>query len=115
MPKTTKEERSARHARMQAGLKEAIQVPLTTMRFSDSAWDGLAIVARHGNPASASDIQVGARALETGIWGAYQNVLINMRELEDERYKKEVLAEADLLLARAGEKCAEILAIIAKR
>ena len=115
MPKATEEERAARHARMQAGLKEAIQVPLTTMRLGDSAWDGLAIVARYGNPASASDIQVGARALETGIWGAYQNVLINMRELTDEGYKKEVLAEADLLLARAGEQCAEILAIIAGR
>ncbi len=115
MPKATEEERAARHAKMQEGLKEAIQVPLTTMRLSDSGWEALLTVARHGNPASASDIQVGARALETGIWGAYQNVLINMREMEDEEYKKEVLAEADLLLGRAGMKCAEVLAAVAER
>lgn len=115
MPKGTEEERVARQARMQAGLKEAIQVPLATMRLGDSGWDGLLTVARHGNPASASDIQVGARALETGIWGAYQNVLINMRDLEDDAYKREVLAEADLLLARAKKKCAEILRLIADR
>lgn len=115
LPKTTEAERAARQAKMQAGLKEAIQVPLTTMRLGDSGWQALLTVARHGNPASASDIQVGARALETGIWGAYQNVLINMRELEDEEYKRDVLAEAELLLARARAQCAEILTIIAGR
>lgn len=115
MPKNTAEERAARHARMQAGLKEAIQVPLTTMRLADSAWDSLLAVARHGNPASASDIQVGVRALETGIWGACQNVLINMRDLEDEAYKTQVLAEADRLRDRARKQSAEILAIVAGR
>jgi glutamate formiminotransferase/formiminotetrahydrofolate cyclodeaminase len=85
------------------------------MRLSDSGWEALLTVARHGNPASASDIQVGARALETGIWGAYQNVLINMRELEDAEYKKKVLAEADQLLIRAKEQCADVLSAIAER
>ena len=50
-----------------------------------------------------------------GIFFEHVTNLMNMRELEDERYKKEVLAEADLLLARAEEQCAEILAIIAGR
>jgi len=115
MPKETPEERMARNAKMQAGLKEAIQVPLTTMRLGDSGWEALVTVARHGNPASASDIQVGARALETGIWGAYKNVIINMRDLEDEGYKDEVMAEAKRLLERAKEKCVEVLAIVDRR
>ena len=68
---------------MQDGLKTAIHVPLTTMRLGDSAWEALLEVARFGNPASKSDTQVGARSLETGIWGAYQNVLINMKDIED--------------------------------
>lgn len=115
MPQATDAEKAARLAKMQAGLKTAIEVPLTTMRLGDSGWDALSVVARHGNPASASDIQVGARALEAGIWGAYQNVLINMRELNDEGYKREVSAEANRLLARAGEKCAEILRSLTAR
>ncbi len=115
MPQTTEAEKAARQDKMQAGLKSAIEVPLTTMRLGDSGWQSLCTVARYGNPASASDIQVGARALETGIWGAYQNVVINMREIRDEGYRKEVLTEADRLLARAGEKCAEILQCIAGR
>lgn len=113
MPQITEEEKRARIAKMQAGLKTAIQVPLTLMRLGDSGWDSLCTVARYGNPASRSDIQVGARSLETGIWGAYQNVCINLVEISDVAYKEGVLAEADHLLRRAGEKCSEVLRSIA--
>jgi len=112
MPKNTEAERAARTAKMQAGLKTAIQVPLTTMRLGDSAWDALCLVAQYGNPASRSDTQVGARALETGIWGAYQNVLINMEGIRDEQYRKATLAEAEQLIARAGSKCEEVLRLL---
>jgi glutamate formiminotransferase/formiminotetrahydrofolate cyclodeaminase len=50
--------------------------------------------------------------LETGIWGAYQNVLINLAEITDRDYKEKTLAEAGLLLARAMEQCAEVLQLL---
>ena len=114
MPQGTEAEREARLAKMQSGLQTAIEAPLTTMRLGDSGWDSLLLVARHGNPASRSDIQVGARALETGIWGAYQNVSINLTEITDMAYKGKIAAEADKLLSRARSKCAEALKIIDK-
>ncbi len=70
MPKDTAEEKAARHAAMQDGLKAAVQVPLEVMRTADRCWEAMAEMAAHGNPASRSDLEVGARALETGIWGA---------------------------------------------
>ncbi|GAB6193903.1 glutamate formimidoyltransferase [Desulfocastanea catecholica] len=112
MVQNTEEEKAARNAAMQAGLKTAIQVPLTTMRLGDTAWDSLCQVAEYGNPASSSDTLVGARALETGIWGAYQNVLINMVEIEDPAYKEAVLREAEEIVVRAGKNSAEILRIL---
>ncbi|WDP91049.1 MAG: glutamate formimidoyltransferase [Desulfobacter sp.] len=114
MPKNTEAEKAQRRARMQAGLKTAIQVPLNTMRLGDQAWDALIITAQHGNPASKSDVQVGAKALEAGIWGAFQNVLINMADIEDERFKSETLARAGAMETRAREKCAQVLAILDK-
>ncbi|MBF0203882.1 MAG: cyclodeaminase/cyclohydrolase family protein [Desulfamplus sp.] len=104
----------ARNAKMQAGLKTAINVPLTTMRLGDSAWNALCEVAKYGNPASKSDIQVGARALETGIWGAFQNVCINMKDIEDKNYKTAILEEAEAIVERANVKCLEILSILNK-
>jgi glutamate formiminotransferase/formiminotetrahydrofolate cyclodeaminase len=113
MPRDSEAERRARQEKMQKGLKTAIRVPLRTMQLGDRAWDALCETARYGNPASKSDTQVGARSLETGIWGAYQNVLINMVEIKDETFKTEILAEAEAIMGRAREKCAEVLAILA--
>jgi glutamate formiminotransferase/formiminotetrahydrofolate cyclodeaminase len=115
LPKASEEEQAARRSAMQVGLKTAVEVPLTTMREADRAWDALAVVARYGNPASASDIQVGARALEAGIWGAWQNVQINLRGIKDETYCRTTFAEAETLASRASTKCAEVLAIIGER
>ncbi len=112
MPRGTEAEKEARIAKMQAGLKTAINVPLGTMRLGDGAWDALCEVARYGNPASKSDTQVGARALETGIWGAYQNVLINIKDVHDEVYKVKILEEANAMEKRSRKKCAEVLAIL---
>jgi glutamate formiminotransferase/formiminotetrahydrofolate cyclodeaminase len=112
MPQSSQKEKTARNDAMQAGLKTAIQVPLTTMRLGDQAWDSLCEVAGYGNPASSSDTLVGARALETGIWGAYQNVLINMMDIQDDAYKEEVLREAEDIVVRAGKKCAEVIQIL---
>ena len=112
MPQATEEEKVVRNDCMQAGLKTAINVPLTTMRLGDGAWDSLCEVARYGNPASSSDTLVGARALETGIWGAYQNVLINMEDIQDAVYKENILGEAAAIAARAVRKCEEVLRIL---
>ena len=34
----------------------------------------------------AFDLQVGAKGLETGVFGAYCNVMINLKEIKDESY-----------------------------
>jgi glutamate formiminotransferase/formiminotetrahydrofolate cyclodeaminase len=115
MPKETEAQKAARTAKMQEGLKTATRVPLKTMRLADAAWGAMAEAARLGNIACRSDIQVGARALEAGIWGAWQNVRINADGIRDAGFRREVLQEAEALAARAREKCAEVLAILEER
>ncbi len=112
LPKATEEQRAERSARMQAALKKAVEVPLKTMRLGDAAWEAMCEVARNGNPGMVSDIQVGARVLETGIWGACQNVLINIAGVKDEEFKSRITGEAEALAKRASEKCAELLEIL---
>jgi len=112
LPKGTGTEQEIRTAKMQAGLKAAIQIPLTTMRLGDRAWDTLCEVAKYGNPASKSDVQVGAKALETGIWGAFQNVLINMKDIKDETFKAETMAETTAIEKHSRQMCARVLEIL---
>ena len=115
MPSGTPEEKAARTAKMQQGLKTAVQVPLQTMTLGDNAWDVLCDTARYGNPASRSDVQVGVRALETGIWGAYQNVLINLEGITDESFKAETMTVASAMAERARKKMQEVLDILEKQ
>jgi glutamate formiminotransferase/formiminotetrahydrofolate cyclodeaminase len=115
MPKNTESEKQARFEKMQEGLKKAIEIPLATMKKADKAWEPLVEVAKKGNIASKSDVQVGARALETGIWGAYQNVLINMTDIKDQDFVKNKTNEADELRIRAEKYCKQILETLENR
>lgn len=115
MPKKTDSEKKARNDKMQEGLKKAIEVPLTVMRVSDSCWEDMIELAKYGNINSASDLEVGAKSLETGIYGAFKNVQINMPQIEDEQYKKKVLDEGAKILARAAESVEKIESLIAER
>jgi glutamate formiminotransferase/formiminotetrahydrofolate cyclodeaminase len=110
LPSDTPERVSVRRTAMQAGLRKAVEVPLRTMRIADGCWEAMLGMAEHGNPASRSDLEVGARALEAGIWGAYRNVAINLPQIEDEAFRATKLAEAEALAGRAKEQSAAVLA-----
>jgi glutamate formiminotransferase/formiminotetrahydrofolate cyclodeaminase len=115
LPKDTAEQKAAREAAMQEGLQKAIDVPLSIMRIADGCWEALVEMAQHGNLASASDLEVGARCLETGIWGAQRNVLINLGEISDEGVRTSARREAEALAARAAERSVEVLKILESR
>jgi glutamate formiminotransferase/formiminotetrahydrofolate cyclodeaminase len=112
MDKGSDEEKAARTAAMQAGLRKAIGVPLAVMRAGDQCWAAMVEMAEHGNSASRSDLEVGARCLELGIWGAYRNVVINLAGVKDAAFSQATRAEAEGLAERAKAKANEVLAIL---
>lgn len=115
MPKNTDAEKKVRNDKMQEGLKKAIDVPLSVMRIADSCWDNMTELAKLGNINSASDLAVGAKSLETGIWGAFKNVEINLPQIEDAKYKESVLKEGNNLLSRAKQKLNEVEKLLGER
>ncbi|MBK7159270.1 MAG: glutamate formimidoyltransferase [Ignavibacteria bacterium] len=115
LPKKTDEEQNIRKEKMQEGLKKAVMIPLSVMRISDSCWEWMIKMAKHGNISSKSDLEVGAKSLETGIWGAFKNVEINLPAIDDEKYKKEILDEAGIILENASKNCKKVCSELAKR
>ena len=115
LPSGTKEEKKIKQERLQQGLKKAIDVPLTTMKLADLAWDAMLGIAQYGNIASKSDVEVGAKAMETGIWGAYKNVLINLEDITDEKFKKETTKLAKDIKNRAENQCKKVLRVLESR
>jgi glutamate formiminotransferase/formiminotetrahydrofolate cyclodeaminase len=115
LPQDTPDEAARRETAMQEGLRAAASVPLRTMRVADRCWDHFVEMARHGNFASRSDLEVGAKALEAGTWAAGRNVYVNLPEIKDEAFRRDLTVEAEALTARAREKLAEVLAILTAR
>jgi glutamate formiminotransferase/formiminotetrahydrofolate cyclodeaminase len=115
LPKDTEERAAQRRQAMEAALQRAVEVPLAVLRLADGSWDAMVEMARHGNIASRSDLEVGAKALEAGIWGAYRNVLINLPEITDEAFRTRAGSEAEAIAQRARPRFEEVQTILAGR
>lgn len=123
LPKNSADEKTARKAAMQAGLKAAVAVPLATAEQSLAAMKAAGRAAQSGNPASLTDALVGAQMGFAGLRGGLWNVLINLKDIEDAGFVTEhqarcaaLLQEGEALLASiAGEGDARLAAMIAAK
>lgn len=112
MPKGTPEEKAARSAALQEATLYATEVPLRTMKTSFEAFDLLEEMARKGNPASVSDVGVGALAARSAVFGAWLNVKINAAGLKDREKADAILAEAEKIAEEAARRESDILKVV---
>jgi len=115
LPKNTDAEKKLRHDKMQEELKKAVEVPMNVMRIADKCWEWMVQLAKYGSMSSSSDLEVGAKCLETGIWGAFKNVQINLPQIDDSSYKENVTKEGKDILDRAVKNLKLIEKTISKR
>jgi glutamate formiminotransferase/formiminotetrahydrofolate cyclodeaminase len=87
LPKESAEEKAARTAAIQEATKYAAEVPFKVMETASKSYELLAEMAEKGNPASVSDVGVGALATRACIEGAALNGRINLAQLKDEKFK----------------------------
>jgi glutamate formiminotransferase / formiminotetrahydrofolate cyclodeaminase len=92
LPKESAEEKAARSAAIEQATKYAAEVPLKVMETASKSYELLVAMVERGNPASVSDVGVGALAIRACIEGAALNVRINLEQLKDEKFKA-VLAD----------------------
>ncbi len=102
MPKDTDEQKAARSAAIQEGLKGCTKTPMEMMELCA---DGIALAAslleRGFNDTSASDLGVAFLSLKSGLQGAWLNVLINIGSLKDQAFAAEYRKRGEALLERA--------------
>ncbi|MDE2133283.1 MAG: glutamate formimidoyltransferase [Alphaproteobacteria bacterium] len=101
LPAGSAEEKALRAAKMQEGLKLAIEVPLRTARLSYEAMEIAAAAMRHGNPNSITDAMVGFTIAFAGVRGGIWNVFINFKGITDAAYVAEMRPACDKLLEHA--------------
>lgn len=93
LPKTTDEEKAARKAAIQRGMRSAVEAPLAVIRACRRALEQATVVEAHGNPNAASDVAVARGLLMAGLNGARANVDINLPSLADVEYAAAVRRE----------------------
>ncbi len=114
LPKNTDGEKTIRQMKIDEAVKNAVSVPLRVMQTALRGFKVVRSMAENGNPNSVSDAAVGAMALEACVMGAFLNVKINCRELDDKAFVDEVFSEAQHIAARANSEKAEIVAFSEK-
>src|SRR5213082_912686 len=87
LPKESAEEKATRSTAIQEATKHAAEVPLKVMETAYKSYELLSEMADNGNPASVSDVGVGALATRACIGGAAMNVRINLGQLKDGKFK----------------------------
>src|SRR6266496_1680677 len=87
LPKNSPEEKTERSAAIEEATKHAAEVPLKVMETAFKSYELLSEMADKGNPASVSDVGVGALATRACIEGAAMNVRINLGQLKEEKFK----------------------------
>ena len=102
MPKATDEEKAARSAAIQEGLKGCTKTPFEMMVLGKS------------NDSAASDLGVSALSLRAAIQGAWLNVLINIGSLKDQALAEDYRAKGEALLAKALPLADEIYSTVVK-
>jgi len=112
LPKDSPEEKAARSAAIQAANKYAAEIPLRVMETASRGYPLLAEMAEKGNPASISDVGVGALAVRAGIDGAAMNVRINLGGLKDEAASASLRKKMEQLVASSESEFRRVHALV---
>jgi glutamate formiminotransferase/formiminotetrahydrofolate cyclodeaminase len=109
LPKDSEEQKLLRKNEIQTASKYATEVPFKTLEIAVSAIPLIQEMAEKGNPNSLSDAGVGAACLITAMQGAWMNVLINARSLDDKAWASEITNKAEKIIVEGKAQCNEIL------
>src|SRR5215468_3609056 len=112
LAKESAEEKAARASAIEQATKYAAEVPARVMETAAKTYLLLAEMAHNGNPASVSDVGVGALATSACIEGAALNVRINLAQLKDAKFKTALAERVRNVCADSTVRIKEISQVV---
>src|SRR5881398_3487585 len=112
LPKQSAEEKASRAAAVEEATKHAAEIPLKVMETASRSYALLAEMGERGNPASISDVGVGALATRACIEGAALNVRINLGQLKNEKSKKDLQEKVRKISADSEAQFKTIIEVV---
>lgn len=112
MPHATDEERTVRHAAIQAALAGACEPPLETMRQALALLAPCEFLAHHGSRLARSDIGVAAAFARAAADGASLTVHVNAKDMDDRWLAARMSSQADDLREQVRSKADELFVFV---
>lgn len=109
LPKDTDEQKAARSAAIQDGVKKATLAPMKICRQCLELMREAAKLAPFGNTGAISDCGVAAIVLEAAIRAAMLSVDINLPSIKDKAFADDIVSERGRIFAEAEEIKAFVL------
>jgi glutamate formiminotransferase/formiminotetrahydrofolate cyclodeaminase len=109
LPSKTESEQKKKSDAIQAGLKQAVAVPLHTAQKSAEAIELAKVAVEKGNINSVTDAGVGAHIAFSGVIGGIFNVLINLKEIDDKKFVQEMIDSCTGLEKESKEKLMRVM------
>ncbi len=103
MPKDTAEDKAARLEAIEKASQYAAEIPYQVMQKAYEAKDLLQAMLDIGNKPSITDAGVGALCCLTAIEGAYMNVRVNTKDLNDKEFAQQLNTASSALYKQAKE------------
>jgi formiminotetrahydrofolate cyclodeaminase len=98
LPKETHEQQERRNKEIQEALKEAALLPLRTAEEAVEVVKMAGFCAREGNQNAISDARVGIELATAAVYGALENVRLNLESIKDLKFCEDLKEEMDDLL-----------------
>ena len=114
LPKDSDEQKETRLTALQSATKYAIEVPFKIMETSFACLESIKCMAEVGNPNSISDAGVAALCIRTAVMGAYLNVRINCKDLNDDNYVSDITQKGKLIVEQTNLIEKEIMLLVDK-
>jgi glutamate formiminotransferase/formiminotetrahydrofolate cyclodeaminase len=112
LPNSNEEEKINRFKAIQLATKKAIEIPLEVMETSFKSFEVIRKMAEIGNPNAITDVGVAALCARAAVVGAYLNLKINCKSLDDKIYVKKVIKKGMEMVEKANSYESEILEIV---
>ena len=111
LPKESEEEKVARKKAIVEATKYAIEIPFKVMETAYQSMEVNKAMVEIGNPNSVTDAGVGALCARTAVMGAFMNVKINCKDLDDSEYVDDILKRGAEIQLKAQKLEQEITTI----
>ena len=115
LPKDNKNQIALRNKEIQNATKNAINVPFEIMKTSFKSIEVIMMMAEEGNPNSISDAGVAMYCARAAIMGAFLNVKINCKDLDDKKYVKKILSSCKKLIDQTDVLEKNVIDIVNKK